>query len=192
MKGKFFLENISFDGTSHLVELKIFPVSLVPRAAVSGSEVIQHLETKMNSGSIDHLSAIEPGDQNDHLNQNNHWLHWTSNIKNWTLNIDLQGLHWNLLEPHLWRVSKPTWLGRPMLDEASENNDYLENQHLARPTWEPGREQEEPQGEERDASWKLMLILSLKLQVVLRSLRRLSYLIFSDVCSFTIESEAIF
>ena len=75
MKGKFFLENISFDGTSHLVELKIFPVSLVPRAAVSGSEVIQHLETKMNSGSIDHLSAMEPGDQNDNLNQNNHGLH---------------------------------------------------------------------------------------------------------------------
>ena len=48
--------------------------------------------------------------------------------------IDLQALHWNLLEPHLGRVSKPTWLSKAMLDQASENNDYLENQALARPT----------------------------------------------------------
>ena len=115
---------------------------------------------------------------NDHLSQNNHWLHWTLNIKHWTLNIDLQGLHWNLLEPHLWRVGKSTWLGRAVLDEASENNDYLENQHLARPTWEPGRELEELQGEERDASWKLMLLLSLILRLVLQNLQSVSYLIF--------------
>ena len=121
---------------------------------------------------------MEPGDQNDHLNQNNHWLHGTLNIKHWTLNIDLPALHWNLLEPHLGRVSKPTWLSRAMLDQASENNDYLENQPLARPTWKPGREQEELQGEEQHASWKLMLLLSLMLQVVLQNLQSVSYLIF--------------
>ena len=121
---------------------------------------------------------MEPGDQNDHLIQNIHGLDWTSNIKHWTLNIDLQALHWNLLEPHLWRVGKSTWLGRPMLDEASEDNDYLENQHLARPTWEPGRELEELRGGERDASWKLMLLLSLILRLVLQNLQSVSYLIF--------------
>merc|ERR1711962_1436566 len=42
-----FSSNHDESWTTLLVELKIFPVSLVPRAAVSGSEVIQHLGTKM-------------------------------------------------------------------------------------------------------------------------------------------------
>ena len=79
----------------HLVEFKVLPVTLIPGATVSGSEMIQHLTSPfhqvISSQSLKTFPTLDYGNPS------------------------------HLIEQHLWWVCEPTWLSRAMLDQTSKD-----------------------------------------------------------------------
>ena len=119
--------------SNHLVEFKVLPVTLIPGATVSGSEMVEHLRSAFHRSNFFEI--------------HNHWKPFPPLIME-TLPTWSNSISGGSASPRGW--AGRCWI-RPL--KKTDAVKMIHCQHI-KVTWLQGKEQEELQGEEELASWK--------------------------------------